>query len=102
MSMRRFLVVTACLALCGCQAHRPPAAGDVAKGQAAFRASCAICHNVDSRERKVGPGLKGLAQRESETAIRARIERGGNGMPPFGDALSAPEQDDLVAYIETL
>ena len=102
MSKRLFLVVTACAAFCACQAHRPPVAGDAAKGQATFRASCAICHNGDSRERKVGPGLKGLVQRESETAIRAKIGRGGNGMPAFGDVLSAPEKDDLVAYLRTL
>jgi len=100
--MRRFLVVAACAALCSCQSNRPPAAGDAAKGHATFRTSCAICHNPDSRDRKVGPGLKGLARRESEVAIRAKIDHGGNGMPAFGDVLSAPERDDLVAYLETL
>jgi mono/diheme cytochrome c family protein len=100
--MRQFLLVTACAALCCCHSQRPPAAGDAAKGQATFRASCAICHNADSRDRKVGPGLKGLSQRESETAIRAKIDRGGNGMPAFGDVLSAPEKDDLVTYLKTL
>jgi mono/diheme cytochrome c family protein len=102
MFMRVLWVVTACAALCGCQAHRQPVAGDAARGQATFRASCAICHNADSRDKKVGPGLRSVAQRESEAAIRAKIDHGGNGMPPFGDVLSAGEEDNLVAYLATL
>ena len=33
--------------------------GDAAKGKAIFE-QCAVCHNADSDEKKMGPGLKGL------------------------------------------
>ena len=35
-------------------------AADAAKGKANFEANCSVCHNADSTERKMGPGLKGL------------------------------------------
>src|SRR5438309_1385739 len=37
--------------------------GDAKKGEAAFD-NCAVCHNADSTETKIGPGLKGLFKRE--------------------------------------
>ena len=33
--------------------------GDVVKGKKVFE-QCAVCHNTDSDEQKVGPSLKGL------------------------------------------
>ena len=33
--------------------------GDAAKGKETFD-QCSVCHNADSEETKVGPGLKGL------------------------------------------
>src|SRR5437016_11813810 len=41
-------------------APKAPAKGDPAKGKVLFADNCAICHNADSDEDKVGPGLKGL------------------------------------------
>ena len=40
------------------------AAGDAAKGKEAFE-QCAICHNVDNDEKKMGPSLKGLFKRKA-------------------------------------
>ena len=37
--------------------------GDAKKGQSVFD-NCAVCHNSDSTETKIGPGLKGLFKRE--------------------------------------
>ena len=82
----------------------------MAGGRETFSASCAVCHNADSRDRKVGPGLKGLfhwnatsgGMKPTEENIRAKIANGGNGMPPFKDQLTAPEMDDLIAYLRTL
>ena len=39
-------------------------AADAAKGKANFEANCSVCHNSDSEERKMGPGLKGLFKHE--------------------------------------
>ncbi len=83
--------------------------GDAEKGKEAFQ-QCAICHTVDNGEKKMGPDLKGLFKKDklangkkpTEANIRAKIDEGGNGMPPFKDVLSDSEKDDLIAYLKTL
>lgn len=83
--------------------------GDPAKGKAVF-GQCAACHNADSTETKMGPGLKGLFQRAklkngqkvTEATVRARIEEGGGGMPGYKDMLTDGEKTDLIAYLKTL
>jgi cytochrome c2 len=83
--------------------------GDPEKGKVVFE-QCAICHNPDSDEKKMGPGLKGLFKKDklssgkkpTEANVRARIDDGGNGMPAYKDMLSDQEKDDLIAYLKTL
>ena len=83
--------------------------GDAKKGQAAFD-NCAICHNSDSTETKIGPGLKGLFKREklvngkkvTEENVKALINAGGNGMPSYADLLSDEEKANVIAYLKTL
>jgi cytochrome c2 len=84
--------------------------GDAAKGKGVFE-QCSVCHNSDSEERKMGPGLKGLFKREklvngkamNEANVRAFINAGSsNGMPSFADLLSDDERDDLIAFLKTL
>ncbi len=85
------------------------AKGDAAKGKEVFQ-QCAVCHNADSDEKKMGPGLKGLFKKDkltngkkpTEANIRAKVDEGGNGMPAYKDMLSDQEKDDLVAYLKTL
>ncbi len=58
--------------------------GDVAKGKEAFE-QCAICHNVDTDEKKMGPSLKGLFKRKTlssgkpvnDANVLAQINAGG-------------------------
>jgi mono/diheme cytochrome c family protein len=58
----------------------------------------------------MGPGLKGLYQKDkmangkkpSDATVLAKINEGGNGMPPYKDTLSDAEKDDLIAYLKTL
>jgi mono/diheme cytochrome c family protein len=84
--------------------------GDAKKGGALFAQQCVTCHNANSNEKKLGPGLKGLfkmaklpnGKKNTEQNIRAQIDSGGNGMPPFKDMLSDQEKDDLIAYLKTL
>ena len=86
-----------------------PAAADAAKGKAIFE-QCGVCHNADSEEKKMGPGLKGLFKREklvngkkpTEANVKAKVEEGGNGMPAYKDMLSDQEKVDLIAYLKTL
>ena len=86
--------------------------GDAARGKEVFEAQCQICHEANSEEMLVGPGLKGLFKRHklpdgaehehAEAAIREQIVNGGGAMPPMGSALSDEQLDDLIAYLQTL
>ena len=84
-------------------------AGDVAKGKETFE-QCAVCHNVDSPEKKMGPSLQGLFKRKALQSGKAmtdanvlnQINVGGNGMPAYQDMLSADEKANLLAYLHTL
>ncbi len=85
------------------------AAGDVAKGKETFE-QCAVCHNVDTPEQKMGPSLKGLFKKKAlksgkpvtDASVSAQINNGGNGMPAYQDMLSADEKTNLLAYLHTL
>jgi cytochrome c len=85
-------------------------AADAAKGKEGFENNCGVCHNADSTERKMGPGLKGLFKRDklangkavNEANVTGMINEGGNGMPPFADVLTKAEKDDIVAYLKSL
>ena len=93
----------------GCMAGWSAAKGDAAKGKEVFQ-QCATCHDPDSDEKKIGPGLKGLFKKDkltsgkkpTEANVRARIDEGGAGMPPYKELLSDQEKDDLIAYLKTL
>jgi cytochrome c len=86
------------------------AAGDVAKGKELFESNCGVCHNSDSEERKMGPGLKGLSKRAklvngeatSDTTIMNLVNTGGNGMPGFADLLTTAEKADVLAFLKSL
>jgi cytochrome c len=84
--------------------------GDAAKGKEVFD-QCSVCHNSDSTETKVGPGLKGLFKKDkmsttgkptNDANVIMKINEGGNGMPAYGDVLSAEEKTNLIAYLKTL
>jgi len=83
--------------------------GDPDKGKEVFQ-QCTPCHNADSTEKKMGPGLKGLFSKEklnngkkpTEENIRTQIDEGGNGMPAYKEMLSDEEKNDLIAYLKTL
>jgi cytochrome c2 len=83
--------------------------GDVAKGKEVFE-QCGVCHEPESVEKKMGPGLKGLFKRTkltngkevNEKNVMAVINQGGNGMPAYQEMLSDEEKADLMAYLKTL
>src|SRR5215471_19381650 len=108
--MYRLRAVAICVALAGASKVMISAGkGDAAKGKAVFE-QCAVCHNADSDEKKMGPGLKGLfkkvkmanGKKPSDATVLAKINEGGNGMPAYKDKLSDQEKDDLIAYLKTL
>jgi cytochrome c len=83
--------------------------GDAAKGKEVFE-QCSVCHNADSTEKKMGPGLKGLfakdkmnnGKKPTEANVLAKINEGGNGMPAYKEMLSDDEKADVLAYLKTL
>jgi cytochrome c len=108
--MKRIRIWVICLSLSAASGAAWAAKGDAAKGKEVFQ-QCSVCHNADSDEKKMGPGLKGLFKKDkltsngkkpTEANIRAKIDEGGNGMPAYKDMLSDQEKDDLIAYLKTL
>ena len=109
--MNRLTLVTGCLALALMPApsFAGDKKGDAEKGKEVFQ-QCGVCHNADSTEKKMGPGLKGLFSREkmnngkkpTEPNVREKVDEGGNGMPAYKEMLSDDEKDDLIAYLKTL
>jgi len=96
--------------LCGSFSMYGQKKGDAAKGMAVFE-QCSVCHNADSAERKMGPGLKGLLKKgklesngkpANEANVLEKINEGGNGMPAYKDTLSDDEKSNLLAYLKTL
>ena len=84
--------------------------GDAAKGKEVFE-QCAVCHNADSDEKKMGPGLKGLFKmpamadgktKPTEANVTKKIDEGGNGMPAYAEMLDKKEKANLIAYLKTL
>src|SRR5689334_22316032 len=113
--MKRFRIGAISLVLAGATTVFVPALtaaqkGDAAKGKEVFQ-QCGVCHNADSDEKKMGPGLKGLFKKDKLTSngkkptdatVKAKVDEGGNGMPAYKDMLSDQEKDDLLAYLHTL
>jgi cytochrome c2 len=105
--MRTFSVSLAGLLL---SAGLLPGQGDKDKGKEVYE-QCSVCHNADSEEKKMGPGLKGLFKKETmsdgktkptEPNVRKKVDQGGNGMPAYEEMLTKEEKDHLIAYLKTL
>ena len=109
--MKKATVAAGCIAvlLTGARILNAADPPDPVKGKDLFD-QCTVCHNADSIEKKMGPGLKGLFKRAklangkpvNEANVRAVINDGGNGMPGFADLLSDEDRDNLIAYLKTL
>lgn len=87
-----------------------PAMADAAKGKEVFEERCEICHNADSDEKKMGPGLKGLYKKEKMANGKAPTDANvtqiiQEGSPEKGMPASDLEKDELanvLAYLKTL
>lgn len=80
--------------------------GDAKKGQEVFENSaCMGCHNTDNDEKRGNaPSLKGLFKKEGVTEAKVidKVNKGGNGMPPYEETLEPAQKTDLIAYMKTL
>jgi mono/diheme cytochrome c family protein len=109
MFVKLALCAATAAAVVSAQAPKQTPAGDAGKGKAVFTAHCSVCHAQDASD-KLGPGIKGLFKRAkprhgkvlSEISVRAWIDAGGGGMPPYKDLLTPAQKDDLIAYLKTL
>jgi len=100
----------ACALLLGSVSLYGQKKGDAAKGKEVFD-QCSVCHNSDSTERKMGPGLKGLFKKGklesngkpvSDANVVEKINDGGNGMPAYKDQLNDDDRANLIAFLKTL
>jgi cytochrome c2 len=109
MKAMKLLACSCALTLAAALAPAAEKKANAQKGKEVFE-QCTVCHNPNSTEKKVGPGLKGLFKRDkltngkkvTEANVRAWIEAGGNGMPAYKDLLSDEEKADVIAYLKTL
>jgi mono/diheme cytochrome c family protein len=104
-------------ALAGCDMERRKSDADLglnpqqAAGRKIYDNYCDRCHRPDSTKGKKGPGLKGMFQHQylPQTGLPANDDRvtdiirnGRPDMPGYGQVLSAPDMQDLLAYLHTL
>jgi mono/diheme cytochrome c family protein len=83
----------------------------IARGAALFTEHCASCHNTNSEEWKIGPGLRGVLVREAlvstgmpatRESVTSQIVAPVGSMPAFGSVLTEREILDVVTYLGTL
>jgi cytochrome c2 len=82
------------------------------QGAALFREKgCTQCHFTQSRKTKIGPGLKGLFDRErlpvsdrpaTEAHVRSQLKDPFEDMPSFADRLTEEQRDRIIDYLKTL
>lgn len=83
------------------QPHTAAASADArAAGAEVYATSgCAHCHGADGQGGEKGPGLHNLRKKMPADKIHGQIVNGGNGMPPFGDALTPDQVTNLVEFL---
>jgi len=104
-----FCMLIGSLGRCTAQVQTDGRRGNMLPGREIFH-QCAGCHEARRGEKEVGPSLKGLFRRSklrngkpaTENSIRLKIAKGGDGMPPFEQALSPAEMDQLIGYLKSL
>ena len=80
------------------QAH-----ADAKKDGAALFASsgCGHCHGDMGEGTSKGPSLQNLRKKLNADAATKQIKEGGKTMPPFGDALSDQQIEELVKFLRS-
>ena len=105
MDRKRIWLATAALAI----AAPVAAQADAEEGKELFESKCSVCHNTDSKDKKIGPGLAGVKDGKlpsgkdtTDENLMENLDKGGNGMPAFEKLLSDDEKASIVAYVKTL
>ena len=83
-----------------------PVSPKVRSGQAQFEKICLQCHATVAGQASFGPNLHGLLKQPhshvTPATVRLQIKNGKGKMPAFGEKITAPEIDDIIAYLKTL
>ena len=107
--MKKILTPVFGLAILACTASAQDDKA-AAKGKEVFE-QCSACHNADSDEKKMGPGLKGLYKKATladgktkvdDKSVAKKINEGGNGMPAYEEMLEKKDKEALLVYLKTL
>lgn len=80
----------------------PVAANSKAKARGAevfATHGCAHCHGPAGVGGIKGPDLQLVRKRLKKGQIRHQIHDGGKSMPAYGDMLTSPQINDLIAYL---
>jgi mono/diheme cytochrome c family protein len=84
--------------------------GDLQKGKALFGSKCIFCHDTESTDTIVGPGLKGILKGEKLPAsgkpatvenVINQLKTPFKKMPSFS-YLKDEEVEDIVSYLNSL
>lgn len=110
MSLKLSLTFAAIFGLALTASSHAQMSDDATHGKEIFDSKCALCHNADSAEKKIGPGLKGLYARGTmadgtkvtDETVTERIVNGKIPMPPYKDTLTPAEIKQVVEYLKTL
>ncbi len=107
--MRLLLVLAAAGAIWATPDQGSSVRGSSVRGKVVFEANCADCHDPESKDVRVGPGLKGAKEGKLPDGRPAThdklldiINTGPAEMPSFKDRISDQEKEDVVAYVLTL
>ncbi len=73
--------------------------GRVAGAEVYKTFGCAQCHNVDLSGTEKGPSLQGVGKQMHQFDITQQIQKGGGGMPAFGDVIDEEQMIHLVEYL---
>ena len=60
---------------------------------------CAQCHNADLSGSDKGPNLQGVGRRMHQFDITQQVQKGGGGMPAFGDVIDEQQTIHLVEFL---
>ncbi len=104
-------IAAAIIVLAGIQACVTGEAPSTAGADLFQKKGCTQCHFTDSRETKIGPGLKGLFNRGKLPESGSPVTRENvqdqlidpyENMPVFKDKLTKAQQEAIIDYLKTL
>ncbi|ALA60327.1 c-type cytochrome [Nitrospira moscoviensis] len=108
--MKRRPIMAMCLlaAAAGVQAapsghtdSRTSPAGDPAKGEELYNASCVVCHGPRAAG-GIGPRLAGNPVLSNDKAFDRILSEGRHMMPPLKDTVTSKQLADIRAWLQTL